>query len=308
MIDLRYAALEAVIETGSFELAARRLAVTQSAVSQRIRLLEAELGQVLLVRSKPVRPTVACRRLLPYLAQMRLLQTEAGRALAASGPAGVIRLPVGVNADSLATWFWGAVAEVLREERVVLDCVIDDQDHTHTRLAGGEVLGCLSTRREPLRGCAAIPLGVMRYRCIASPAFRARHAPSGLTRAGLAQAPAIVYGQKDDMQHAFLRAHFGLEAGQFPHHVVPSSEGFVHVAEAGLGYGFIPEIQVAAQLADGRLIDLAPRHHQDVVLYWHHWLVQSPVLARLSQALEREARRVLMRLPEVDDGGGAVPA
>lgn len=293
MIDARYVAFEAVVQEGSFDAAARRLSLTQSAVSQRIRQLETDLGQVLLVRSKPVQPTPAGRRLLPYLAQMRLLQTEAGRALRSGGSHDRIRLSVGVNADSLATWFWPAVADVIRAEDVVIDCVMDDQDHTHALLADGEVLGCVSTRPEPIRGCIARRLGVMRYRCIGSPDFRARFFARGLTRGALAKAPAIVFGRHDDMHDQFLRHHFGLDKGQFPQHVVPSSEGFVAVARAGLGYGFVPEIQTAADLAAGTLIDLAPEKFEDVVLYWHHWQVQSPVMARLCAAVERGAADAL---------------
>lgn len=309
MIDARFLAFEAVIQEASFERAARRLNLTQSAVSQRIRQLESDLGQVLLVRSKPVRPTPAGRRLLPYLAQMRLLQTEADRALALGGAERRVRLAIGVNADSLATWFWPAVREVvagappgrgagmgddgLGSEGLVLDCVLDDEDHTHALLANGEVLGCISTRSNPMRGCAALPLGVMRYRCLATPAFRRRYFPRGLTRAALSRAPVIVFGRHDDMHEAMLCRQFGLDAGQFPHHVVPSSEGFVAVAEAGLGYGFIPEIQVPAQLAGGSLVDVAPDNHEDVSLYWHHWEVQSPVMARFTAALVAGARAAL---------------
>ena len=292
MIDHRLLAFEAVLQEGGFERAARRLALTQSAVSQRVKLLEAELGQELLVRSKPVRPTPAGRRLLPYLAQLRLMEAEARRALAPRQAHGPLRLAVGVNADSLATWFIGAVAEVVREEGIVLDCVVDDQDHTHALLADGEVLGCVSTRADPMRGCAAERLGTMPYLCAGSPAFRARWFPRGLTREALASAPAIVFGRHDDMHEAFLQRHFGLDAGQYPHHVVPSSEGFMAFAVAGLGYGFVPEIQARAYLARGELVDLAPER-EDVVLYWHHWQVQSPVMARLAQAIGDAAGRAL---------------
>jgi len=199
---------------------------------------------------------------------------------------------VGVNADSLATWFIGAVAEVVREESIVLDCVVDDQDHTHALLADGEVLGCVSTRADPMRGCAAERLGTMPYLCAGSPAFRARWFPRGLTREALASAPAIVFGRHDDMHEAFLQRHFGLDAGRYPHHVVPSSEGFMAFAVAGLGYGFVPEIQARAHLARGELVDLVPER-EDVVLYWHHWQVQSPVMARLAQAIGDAAGRAL---------------
>ena len=120
------------------------------------------------------------------------METEARRALEPGQRHGPMRLAVGVNADSLATWFIGAVAEVVREEGLVLDCVVDDQDHTHALLADGEVLGCVSTRPDPMRGCAAIRLGEMPYLCAASPAFRARWFPRGLSRSALAHAPAII--------------------------------------------------------------------------------------------------------------------
>jgi DNA-binding transcriptional LysR family regulator len=45
--------LAAIVEEGGFERAAVRLSITQSAVSQRLRALEAQVGTVLLVRSRP---------------------------------------------------------------------------------------------------------------------------------------------------------------------------------------------------------------------------------------------------------------
>ena len=47
--------LAVVIDEGSLDAAARRLHLTPSAVSQRVKSLEQQLGRVLLVRSKPAR-------------------------------------------------------------------------------------------------------------------------------------------------------------------------------------------------------------------------------------------------------------
>ena len=63
-------------------------------------------------------------------------------------------------------------------------------------------------------------------------------------------------------------------------------------AVAGLGYGFIPEIQARGHLARGELVDLAPER-EEVVLYWHHWQVQSPVMARLARAIGDAAGKAL---------------
>ena len=98
------------------------------------------------------------------------------------------------------------------------------------------------------------------------------------------------------MHETFLLRRFGLDGGQYPHHVVPSSEGFMAFAVAGLGYGFIPEIQARAHLARGELVDLTPER-EDVVLYWHHWQVQSPVMARLARAIGEAAGKALAPVP-----------
>jgi DNA-binding transcriptional LysR family regulator len=58
-------ALRAIVETGSFSVAAARLRLTQSALSHQIKNLEAELGETLLIRGKPrVQPSSAGRLVL----------------------------------------------------------------------------------------------------------------------------------------------------------------------------------------------------------------------------------------------------
>ena len=102
--------LAAIVEEGGFERAALRLLITQSAVSQRLRSLEVQVGTVLIVRSRPLKPTSAGRLLLKHALQMRLLRADLERDLkdlapGASGTAGdEERISIAVNADSIATW------------------------------------------------------------------------------------------------------------------------------------------------------------------------------------------------------------
>ena len=75
MLDyLGLAALAAVVREGSFERAARKLHVTPSAVSQRIKQLEERTGQVLVQRGTPCTGTEAGRRLCLHLEQVALLE------------------------------------------------------------------------------------------------------------------------------------------------------------------------------------------------------------------------------------------
>ena len=75
MIDYQaVAALSAVIETQSFQKAAEKLFVTQSAVSQRIKSLENFYGKPVLIRSLPYRPTHLGTALLEHFRRTMLLK------------------------------------------------------------------------------------------------------------------------------------------------------------------------------------------------------------------------------------------
>ena len=69
-------ALAAVVEQAGFERAAQVLGLSQSAISQRIKLLEARVGQPVLVRGTPPSPTEIGRRLLNHVQQVRLLERD----------------------------------------------------------------------------------------------------------------------------------------------------------------------------------------------------------------------------------------
>src|SRR4029453_19434997 len=70
MDAVQLATFQAVVEEGSFEAAARALHVTPSAVSQRIKALEQDGGQVLVRRVKPCEPTEAGRALVRLAGQI----------------------------------------------------------------------------------------------------------------------------------------------------------------------------------------------------------------------------------------------
>ena len=136
-------ALAAVVREGSFERAARRLHITPSAVSQRIKQLEERTGLVLVLRGTPCTGTDAGRRLCLHVEQVALLENELRRTnpgLMPDGHATPPTLKLAVNADSLSTWFMDAMAAFTQDGNELLDISIDDQDHTAKRLKEGEVM------------------------------------------------------------------------------------------------------------------------------------------------------------------------
>lgn len=299
-------ALAAVVREGGFERAARSLCLTQSAVSQRVRLLEERTGRVLLTRASPPRPTADGRRLIRHCLQVRRLEEDLAAELDPAAPGGRPVLRIGINADSLDFWFMDAVTDFVRERGALLDLAVDDQERTHRMLADGEVLGCVSARAEPMQGCTVRLLGVMRYGLLATPGFVRRYFPRGLTREAAARAPAVRFNRADDLHDLVLGRLFPDPPRDYPVHFVPAPGRFMALAEAGLACGMTPFIQAATALEAGRLVCVDPRTEVPVALYWHRWNLRSPLLEALSEALARGARRML----EPWEGGarGGAPA
>jgi len=278
-------ALSAVVESGGFDKAARKLYLTQSAISQRIRQLEEQLGQPVLTRSTPPAPTAAGRLLLQHFRQLCLMEGQLlDTLLPDTEHQDFTTLAVAVNADSLATWFLPAVQQVLQKRRLLLDVLMDDQDYTHELMRSGHVAGCIGTKATPIQGGECHFIGSMRYLCLATPAFAAHHFPQGFSHAALQQAPALIFSGKDDLHSQFLQQVAAYEGG-FPHLTLPTPQGFVQATRLGLAYSLLPELMIDDDLASGRLLDLLPGHHVDLPLYWHHWRVESTLAGDLAAAL-----------------------
>lgn len=300
MLDARQLdALAAVAEQGSFLAAAQSLNVTLAAVSLRIKSLEQALGQRLLVRGKTVRATAAGQALLTHVRQVRLMEADLLKGLnrGSEGDDPWQTLSVAINADSMASWFLPGVAPLLAAHRLLVDIVIDDQDHTHDALKSGDVLGCVTTLSRPMRGCVAEPLGVMRYRCVGSAALLAsvQGEGGGLSVHRLLATPAVIFNRKDGLQDAFLLQHFGLRQPAYPRHFAPAVDGFEKAIELGLGWGMVPDQQRALRQGRPELKELLPGAAVDVTLYWQHWEREAPSARRLTEAVKAAAAQHLLQ-------------
>ncbi len=290
--------LAAIVEEGGFERAAKRLSITQSAVSQRLRTLETQVGTILIVRGRPLKPTPAGRLLLKHTMQIRLLHTDLEHDLRnlSPGTAGSAReddlVSIAVNADSIATWALPAF-DALVQQGLPLEIITDDQDFTQDWLREGQVLGCVTTLKKALRGCKVVSLGAMPYIAVASQAAIDRFCPDGLSPHSFRKMPFIAFNRKDDLQTEFISRTFRLKQVNLNQCFVPSSEGQVRVVLAGWGASVVPELLVRPLLATGQLVNLAPAATLNVSLYWHCWNLDSAVLNSLSAAVISAANRSL---------------
>jgi DNA-binding transcriptional LysR family regulator len=168
------AVLVAAAEARSFRVAADRLGVTRSAVSQVIRKLENELGIALLQRTtRSVSPTEAGERFLaavaPALAEMQAAVAAAGDR--EDRPSGLLRLAVSSIAESfLSGPLLASFAEAHPGLR--LDVLVTDEEFDI--VAGGYDAG-VRLGEVIERDMIAVPVsGRQRQMVVAAPAYLAR--------------------------------------------------------------------------------------------------------------------------------------
>ena len=289
--------LLAVVDEGTFDAAAAALHVTPPAVSQRVKALERRTGRVLLTRTKPVRPTESGQAVVRFARQVAQLERDTRASLGMSGEGEPFRLPVAVNADSLANWFLHALTRVPEHLGICFELRREDEFYTLELLREGVVMAAVTSSSVAISGCTVRRLGTMRYLPVAAPVFVERHLgdwPRTPLRDVLPDAPVLFFDRRDSLQDDFVREVTGGRCGAGARrHYVPTSDGFADAVTAGLGWGMVPDEQAVRQLRDGSLVLLDPQHAVRVPLFWQQWRLDSPALAAAAEAVASAAAESL---------------
>jgi LysR family transcriptional regulator (chromosome initiation inhibitor) len=282
------ATLAAIVDEGTLDAASRRLQITPSAVSQRLKTLEQQLGRILVVRTKPARLTEAGEAVVRLARQIALLEHDAlvGVGIDEEGGARRISVPLAVNADSMATWFLAPLARLSAGHDIDFDLHRDDQNFTARLLESGTVMAAVTSEEAPVAGCSVSPLGVLEYRAMAEPGFASRWFAGGVTAGALAAAPFVDFDRRDTLQHEWLR-EMSVEQEGVPRHYVPASHDYALAVGLGLGWGMVPLLQESAGLVPLGGPTLR------VQLFWQQWNLRSELLDTIAAEIAAEARRVL---------------
>ncbi|MGH0053899.1 MAG: LysR family transcriptional regulator ArgP [Sphaerochaetaceae bacterium] len=285
--------LAAVIEEKGFEKAGEVLHISQSAVTQRIRQLEEFSGQVLVLRTQPPTVTDAGNTILEHFRKVLILEQEVLQHARSANTDQKPVLTLAVNADSLATWFSSVASLYFAQSRGYLDIRCTDQDVTHTLMTSGQVMGCISSIKNPFRGCKTDYLGKMEYRFIATRQFAQIHFSQGIDDTTFAHAPKLNYN-KDDQLLSRWASQFFKNAHSFQNsHFIPSSEQFPLLIQQGAVCGMLPEHQYLQYKDHYDLVDLSMGRSIATPLYWHRWNIPSEELSILTNIITKEAAGIL---------------
>lgn len=258
-IDLNdLTAFLAVARARSFTKAAARLDVSQSALSQTVRNLEARLGLRLLTRTtRSVAPTDAGERLMQSIGP-RLEEVESELAALTAmrdKPAGTVRISAGEHPAE--TIVWPALERLLPNyPDIMVEVIVDNglTDIVNERYDAGVRLG-----EQVARDMIAVPIGPdIRMAVVGTPEyFRGRRKP---------ETP------EDLTAHACINLRLptagGLYAWEFEkdgREIKARVEGqlvfntvtlILRAALAGAGLAFVPEERARGALVDGRLVQV----------------------------------------------------
>jgi DNA-binding transcriptional LysR family regulator len=282
----------AVAREGSFTKAAAKLGVSQSALSQTLRSLEARLGLRLLTRTtRSVAPTEAGDRLIQAVGP-RLEEVEAELAALTAlrdKPAGIVRISAGEHSADLI--LWPAIEKLLpKYPDITVEIVVDNglTDIVAERLDAGVRLG-----EQVAKDMVAMRIGPdLRMAVVgASPYFADRkrpRTPQELTENSCINLRLPTAGGLYAWE--FQKGERELKVRVNGQLVFNTATMAVKAALAGAGLAFVPEDRVREHIEEGRLIrvlaDWCPPF-SGFHLYYPSRRQPTPAFAVLVEALRR---------------------
>lgn len=263
-------ALQVVQELQSFEAAAKKLYITQSAVSQRIKGLETSYGEPVLIRTLPYRLTKLGEELIAHYKRVCMLEDDLQVQL--DPTKAIPQISIALNRDSLETWFLDLIEESALFNKILLKIIVEDQEFTINYLKNGLVSACISTSSKEIIGGTVHFLGNMEYVLAATPQFKEKYF---CQKEFPYYAPAIKFDKNDHLHDIYLEKFFNLRIDELKFHYVPSVKGFKSFILSGFGYGLIPKIDILDELMTNQLTLIYPEKTLKIPHYWHHWAIQS---------------------------------
>lgn len=281
--------LDLIVKEQGFEKASNKLGITQSAVSQRIKQLENEFGELLVTRTVPPKPTALGQKLLKLLHHVRLIEHD----IFDNGGINIETIPISINADSLATWFLPAVNEILTDPSLRLNINVADETYTLNNLLSGNVVGAVSTHPKPIINGKCDYIGSLDYIFVASPKFAETFFPHGVNRESLLKAPVLAFSAEMDQHNLFLQEYYGISPGNLISHIVPSSEAYISLLLQDVACTMISRQQITKELENGSIINLEPKLVQHKKLYWHRYNLESESIQRLTKCIVENGHKLL---------------
>jgi len=257
-LDLSFRQIESfywVARLGSFSEAAVHLGATQPAISNRIRELEARIGEPLFRRGpRGIALSPAGRGLFDVAERMVELGDEfLARARPQKGVSGIVRIGA---ADTVAlTWLPRLVTRLAQLHPALrVELFVDLSVSIHAKLAAGDLDVAFFVGSAPGPEFVALPLGSVRNAWMGSPLLGL---PPAVTPAALAALPIVTHTHGSHLHRAVCQWFSSHGVGQPRMNGCSSLATMIEMTVAGLGVSVLPPVLVRERHGPDRLVEIA---------------------------------------------------
>ncbi len=247
----------AVAQQKSFTRAARELHLTQPAVSQQLKLLEAEVGLPLFEHlNRGIYLTDAGEELLRYAQQINEVIRTASESFAAMR--GLKRGVLKLGAVSTAKYFTPSLLSVFRTEfpHVIIKFTVGNREEIIRQIANNEIDLVIMGRPPKELVTTAEPFAKHPLVIIAAPDHPLANAKRKIPLKQLSSENFVIRergsGTRASMEHVFKERGVNYSASM----EVSSNETIKQAVMAGMGISFISKHTVSLELAAGKLVTL----------------------------------------------------
>ena len=263
-------ALYHIIELQSFSSAAKHLDITQSAVSQRLKSLQEQYGDPLLLKTQPYAPTDVGSALLAHYRKVAVLEQDTSKVL--NDDSTPLHLTISLSKDMLDTWFLEILGQHDILSQVQLELISDNQAFSMQHFKSGKASCCFTTTSTTIANCTATFVGYMNYIMVASPDYVKKYFKKQVpSKEELLTAPALAYDVDDALHEDYLSKFFGLNDCMPNYHMVPSAQAFCQLVKQGSVYALVPEAYILDDVKNGDIVSLFPDKIWKLPIYLHHW-------------------------------------
>ena len=297
MLDYRsLLALAAVNREGSYERAAAHLNMTPSAISQRIKALEAKVCGKVLVRGAKGRLTPLGALLVKHTTQVKVLETELfGRLkIHNSGTDGHIKIVV--SADHLSLWFMNAICNFLKENNSFhIEIISASGELADDMMKNCLAIASITETKSDISGYKSLFIGEIEYHAVSSvDVYEKYFLRNNVSEDKISEINCFRSCGRGMIPLQWARKAFGRDI--FLKYVtVPSSHDIFRALNSNVGWAVVPILQSAPYLESGQLVRFCENVRIKAPVYWRHPENSGGALANLTKVVRQVATDTLTR-------------
>lgn len=284
-------ALSAIIEWQSFDVAAEKLHISQSAVSQRLKSLQELYSDPLLLRGAKYELTTIGEVLVSHYQKVSHLESETRGII--SGQTRDLNITIAISRDILEVWFLQSVVFKGLSDSAHINIISDDSGVTYKHVQKGLAHCSLGAVDDPVSGCTVENLGFMRYLLVATKGYVEKHFKSGVNAETLQEATMLRFDEKDNLNNLFFETKLKVSPSIKRERLMPSVRGFKDAVMRGDAYALLPRMQIKSELESKKLVNIVPDVYWDEQIYFHHWALNDSRYNNAISSMKGHFKKIL---------------